>query len=279
MERKIKIVTDSSSDILSMDGIDFASAPMKIITDEREFTDDASLDVYDMADYLQHHHGKSTTSCPNVDDWISAFGDADEIYCITITGQLSGSHNTARIARETYIENHPNAKVFVFDSLSTGPEMGLIADKMRELILDGKEFEEICEYIEKYSKRTGLLFMLESMKNLANNGRVSHLTASMAGILGIRAIGKASDEGRLEMLDKCRGERKTLETIIARLKELGLTNGKVKIGYCCNESVGKSLKDLIHNAFENAKVELYRCCGLCTYYAEMGGLLVGFEKA
>ena len=117
------------------------------------------------------------------------------------------------------------------------------------------------------------------MKNLANNGRVSHVTAKMAGLLGIRVLGKASEDGKLEILDKCRGEGKTFETIIARLRQYGLKEGRVKIGHCCCENVGQRLKALISREFEKAKVELYRCRGLCTFYAENGGLLIGFERA
>ena len=279
MSRKIKIVTDSASDVLSVDGVDFQSAPLKIITAEREYVDDSQLDVYGMASDLQGYKGRSSTSCPNVDDWLTAFGDADDIFCVTITGTLSGSHNTACIARDTYIEENPGRRVFVLDSLSTGPEMGLVIDKIRELVLEGKDFDEICHTVENYSKKTGLLFMLESMKNLANNGRVSPVVAKVAGILGIRVVGKASDRGDLEMLDKCRGEKKAFESIISHLRALGLRDGKVKIGHCCNEASGNILRELIQKEFEKVKVELYHCRGLCTFYAEMGGLLVGFEKA
>lgn len=120
--------------------------------------------------------------------------------------------------------------------------------------------------------------MLESMRNLANNGRVSPLVAKMAGILSIRVVGKASDKGDLEQLNKCRGDKKSLETIVQHLKSLGLKKGKVRIAHCFNEKAGKALKELIQKEFSKVQVELYRCRGLCSFYAEKGGLLVGFEK-
>ena len=76
--RKIKLVADSSSDLLVMDGADFTAAPLKIRTSEREFTDDAALDVKEMATYLKSYKGKSSTSCPNVGDWKGAFGQVTE---------------------------------------------------------------------------------------------------------------------------------------------------------------------------------------------------------
>lgn len=275
----IKIVTDSSSDVLKLPGVAFESAPLKIITAKKEYVDNADLNVKSMVDDMLTYHGRSSTSCPNVVDWLNAFGDAEEIYCVTITGTLSGSYNSALSAKRFYEEKHPGRRVFVLDSLSTGPEIGLILEKLRERILIGEEFDEICKTVKRYSKKTGLLFMLESMKNLANNGRVSPIVAKMAGILGIRVVGKASDKGDLEPLNKVRGEQKALETIVEHLKSMGLNRGKVRIGHCFNEEAALALKNLIRKEFDKVRVELYACRGLCSFYAERGGLLVGFEKA
>ena len=218
------------------------------------------------------------TSCPNQSDWLSAFGDAERVFCVTITGTLSGSYNAALLAKEIYEEKHPDRRVFVLNSLTAGPEISLIIDKLRDLVLEQKDFDDICNEITNYSRETGLLFMLESMKNLANNGRVSPIVAKMAGLLGIRVVGKASDKGDLEPLNKCRGEAKALDTIVEHLKALGLKNGKVKIAHCFNENAAKSLKELILKRFEKVQVEIDKCRGLCSFYAEKGGLLVGFEK-
>lgn len=275
----VKIVADSSADILELSGVPFESAPLKIITAQKEYVDNADLDVYEMVNDLQGYKGRSSTSCPNANDWLDAFGDAEQVFCVTITGTLSGSFNAAMLAKQTYEETHPDRRVFVLNSLSAGPEIGLMIEKLQELILKGHTFDEICERITKYSQKTGLLFMLESMKNLANNGRVSPLVAKMAGLLGIRVVGKASDKGDLEPLNKCRGEERALETIVQHLKAMGLKNGKVRIAHCFNEKTGKTLKERIQAEFAKVQVDLYKCRGLCSFYAEKGGLLVGFEKA
>lgn len=273
-----KIVADSSADIFALGGVPFESTPLKIITADKEFVDDASLDVLAMVNYLQSYKGKSSTSCPNPADWLAAFGDADEVFCATITGTLSGSYNAAMVAKATYEEQNPGKRVFVLNSLSAGPEIALMIERLKELINEDKSFDDICSEISKYTQKTGLLFMLESMKNLANNGRVSPLVAKMAGLLGIRVVGKASDRGDLEPLDKVRGEQKALETIVQHLKELGLKRGKVLIAHCFNEAAGKQLKALIKEKFEKVQVTIHRCKGLCSFYAEKGGMLVGFEK-
>ncbi len=275
---KRKIVTDSSSDLMHFDGADFAVAPLKIITKEKEYVDDARLNVAEMVSDLQEYSGRSSTSCPNTQDWLNTFGDADEVFCVTITSNLSGAYNAAVTAKEAYEAAHPGRRVCVFDTLSTGPEMVLIVEKIGELIREGLSFDEIREMVGLYMKCTGLLFMLESLTNLSNNGRVSPMVAKVAGLLGIRIVGKASDQGTLEQLNKCRGENRALDTIVNHLKELGFADGKIRIGHCLNLKGALELKNRILAQFEKAKITIYECRGLCSFYAEKGGLLIGFEK-
>ena len=151
--RKIKIVTDSSANILSMDQVDFAFAPMKIICADREFTDDAALDLNEMAEFFENYSGKSKTSCPNAGDWLDAFGDADDIICITITSGLSGSYSAACIAKQMAEAENSHRRVFVLDSLSAGSEITLILDRLQKSIGEGMEFEEICRDIQEYIKQ------------------------------------------------------------------------------------------------------------------------------
>ena len=276
--RKIKIVADSSADVLALEKLDFAAAPLKIITNEREFIDDSTLDVESMVNWFDSYKGKSKTSCPNPADWLEAFGDAEEVFCITITSGLSGSYNAACIAKQMYEEADAGKRVCVIDSLSAGPELMLLIEKLEEYIEMGLPYEEICVKIEAYKQKTGLVFMLESLKNFAANGRVSPAVAKIAGVLGIRIVGRASDQGTLEPISKCRGEEKALSAILHSLKESGLFRGKVRIAHCRNETAARKLTQMIREAIPQADVKLHTCRGLCSYYAEKGGMLVGFEK-
>ena len=275
---KYLIVADSSADLAPRRIENVTSVPLKIITDVKEYVDDKKLNAEIMVNELENYKGRSSSSCPNQSDWLETFGDAQYVFCVTITSGLSGSYNTACMAKKEYEEKHPDRKVFVVDSLSTGPEMFLIVEKIIEMIASESDFEIICESIRKYQQTTGLLFMLESMKNLANNGRVSPLVAKLAGILGIRVIGKASDVGTLESVDKCRGQAKALQSLVENMKKLGYHGGKVKVAHCINHNGSKTLAELIKKEFSNADIEIYPCRGLCSFYAERGGLLVGFEK-
>lgn len=276
--RTVKIVADSSANLMELNTVAFDVAPMKIITADREFVDDRNLDLDAMIRFFRSYKGRSQTSCPNPEDWMRAFGDAQDVFCVTITSGLSGSCNAACIARDWYQEKYPDRRVFVIDSLSAGPELTLIVEKLQQLIGEGKSYEEICADIPQYTQKTGLLFMLESLNNFAANGRVSPAVAKIAGVLGIRIVGKASQAGTLEPTDKCRGEAKSLNVLVKHLKENGLRRGKVRLAHCRNEAAVQQLKTMIQAELPEVSVTIGKNLGLCSYYAEQGGLLVGFEK-
>lgn len=276
--RTIKIVADSSANVQQLQKVAFASAPLKIITAEREFVDDCNLDVEEMVHFFDSYKEKSKTSCPNPGDWLEAFGDADDIFCVTITSGLSGSYNAACVAKEMYEAENSGKRVCVIDSLSAGPELVLIIEKLQELIEAGCVYEDICQKVKQYTENTGLFFALASLQNFAANGRVSMAVAKVTGLLGIRVVGKASQEGTLQPMDKCRGEAKALKKLVENLEAAGFRQGKVRIAHCQNPGTAETLKAMIRQVSPAADVEISRCLGLCSYYAEKGGLLVAYEK-
>ena len=274
---KYKIVSDSSSNVHVFPGVDYASVPLKICTQAREYVDDARLDVALMVDEIKKQGGKSGSSCPNVQEWLDAFEGADAIFAIAITSNLSGSCNAAVQAAGEYMRKNPGARVCVLDTLSTGPEMLLIMEKLREMIAAGMEFDAIEEGIRAYMEHTHLFFALKSLTNLARNGRVSPAVAAIAGALGILVVGKASDEGTLEQMHKCRGEKKALKVIVESMVQLGYDGGKVRIDHCLNGEIARQLSQLLLDRFPQADVQIGVCGGLCSFYAEKGGFLIGFD--
>ena len=275
---KYKIVSDSSSNILSFSKVPYATVPLKIITSEKEYVDNAALDVSRMVAELKVVKGRTQTSCPNVHEWQEAMADADAVFAITITSGLSGSCSTAEQARKDLLAENPDKKIAVIDSLSTGPEMLLLIEKIAEGIQAEKPFEEIEAEVRAYQKRTHLLFALESMTNLARNGRVNPVVAKLAGVLGIRVVGIASQQGTLELLYKPRGQEKMLVTLYDEMKARCYAGGKVRISHCYNEPAAKGLAARIKKDFPNADIEIGLTTALCSYYAEDHGLLVGFES-
>ena len=275
---RFRIVADSSCDLLTLDGADFVSVPLTIRTDTEEFRDDAFLDVNEMVTVLRGTRGRSYSACPNIADWEDAFGERGDVIAFTITGSLSGSYNVACAAKKHCEELDSSRRICVVDSLSAGPEIALLIEKARSEMCAGADFDDVCRAIQVYRKRTHLLFALESMHNLAQNGRIGKLAAAMAGVLGIRAVGQAGSEGTLEMLGKCRGHQKTQKFMLHEMERLGFKGGSVRIGHCQNAAFALELCSEIQNLFPGADVKSYPLRGLCSYYAERGGIMLGFES-
>ena len=273
---KYQIVSDSASDLLELADINFSTVPLHIVVDGTDFADDARLSVPNLLDKLRN--GKSsTTACPSPDDWITAFHDADRVFCVTITSGLSGSYNSAVIAKDIYEEKYPDRKVYIIDSLATGSKMVMLCEKLRELIQAGHDAEEIYRQIKEYNEHCFLYFALASLDNLARNGRVSPILAKGIKILGIRIVGTASTEGMLEPLSKCRGDKRSIPAIIEYMKEKGYQGGRVVITHNGNHEAAMELKRQLKTTFGTRSGEIHRTRGLCSYYAEPGSVMLAFD--
>lgn len=271
-----KIVSDSSSNITSYEGANFASVPLHIIVGDQDFVDNENVDLDAMQTALSKYKGKTSTSCPSPEDWINAFGDADAVFCVTITSKLSGSYNCANTAKQMYEESHPGKKVFVVDSLSTGPHMVLLIDKIAELIAKELDPEEIYKQVLEYHKHTCLFFALASVNNLARNGRINSILAVGIGVLGIRIVGEAV-EGTLKPMDKGRGDKKALQCFMRYMEERGYKNGRVLISHTGNPAAAEELKKMIIAKYGEFRGTIYSDTALCSYYAEPGSVLLSFE--
>ena len=274
---KFKIVSDSSSNVLAYSRMPFSCAPLKVVAGDKEYIDNPELNLAGMVDDLKKYKGKSGTSCPNVHEWLDAFDDAENVFCVTISKNLSGSYNAAIQACNEYMEEHPDRKAYVFDSLSAGPELAMIIDKTCELIEQGLSFEEIRDGVLDYHNHCHTLFCLQSMNNLARNGRVNPAVAKIATALGIRVVGDAVG-GQLNPTLKPRGEKKALQTLMEQMEIRGLFDGAlVRIAHCFNPAAAQELKDMIQKKYPNCRFIIEQTSALCSFYAEVGGLIIGYQ--
>lgn len=274
---KRKIVADSSCDMWELNGVDFAVAPLTISTDNKHYVDNQELDVHLMSEDLVKYKGVSHTACPSAGSWLDCYEGYDEVFVVTLTGAMSGTYNSAMTAKGIYEEENENVKVHVFDSLSTGPEMRLLIEKLKEMIEEDLTFEEIVEKGQDYLNHTRLFFALKSLHNFAMNGRVSKAVASAIGVLNISIFATASEEGTIQQISKCRGEKKVVRSMIEHLENAGYHGGKVRISHADNLKLAHNVRDKILELYPHADIIVYPMGGLCTYYAEIGGLLVGCE--
>lgn len=270
------MVADSSSNVLSMEDSRYVSVPMKVRA-EKEYVDDKHLDLARMVEELKNHKGTSGSACPSVGEWLDAFGDADYVFGTTMSKNLSGSYNAACEAARIYMEENPGKKAFIFNTLSAGPQQALLNEKVMELANQDLDFEEVREKALEYYRNTHILFCLESMMNLARNGRTSMAVAKIAGMLGIRVCGDVK-AGMITPVHKPRGAKKATETLVQMMKERGFYDGaQLRIAHCFGQTQAQDLADAVLAQFPNARITLEPTTALCSFYAEAGGLMIGFE--
>ena len=152
------IVCDSSCEIRELEhpstGVQFALVPFKIRVGEREYVDLATLNVPQMLQAMTDYNGASTTACPSPEEWAEYFLQADNCIALTISSNLSGSYNAAVAARTMVLEEHPEKKIFILDTLSCSGALAGAAELANKLIGEGQTFEDICFALEKFAEST-----------------------------------------------------------------------------------------------------------------------------
>ncbi len=276
-----KIIADSGCDFREMAHLakdtQFESVPLTIQVENEIFVDDKQLDIDLMMEKMYASSAASKSACPSPDDYLKSFEGADKIFVVTITGTLSGSNNSAQVAKKIFLEEHPDAQIHVIDSLSAGGEVDLLVTKLNELIQQDLSFDEVVEVISRYQEKTKLLFVLAKVDNLVKNGRLSKLLGTVVGLLNIRMVGEASQTGTLELLQKARGSKKALASAIEELLKAGYKGGRLIIAHRNNEKFCQQFSQLIQEKYPQAQIETIPTSGLCSFYAEEGGILMGYE--
>ena len=284
---KWAVVTDSSSDMAGLKEqikeetnglILFDTVALKIEAGDVEFIDDENLDTENMVDYLKSYQGKTGSASPSPQEWYDIFEQADMCIAITITGAMSGSYRSACAAKDMIAEDYPDEKIYVMDSMSTGPELMLLTRRAITYAMEDIDFDTMVKRMNNYKKMTHLYFVLETMDNLIKNGRVNNFEAGVASMLGIKVMGRASSEGTLEVVKKSRGKTKVYDKLIEDMLEYGYIGGNVIISHCHNEAMAGYLKLKIIEKYPESHVTIVNTGGLCSFYAQERGVLVGYER-
>ena len=280
---KYGIVVDSGCDLIELrnevqENIDFTRVALKLDIGDQVFVDNFDLDIEHFMKEMYAYKGRTGSAAPSPEDYLEAFEKSEIVFAITITGTLSASFASAKIGMHLFEEKHPNRHIHLIDSKSTGPEMTLIVRKLTELMEQGLSFEEIRTQIDVYCTHTNLLFSLQSLENLVKNGRVNKMVGSIAGILGIKILGIASETGTLEMLHKCRGKLSIYDKAISEMFERGYHGGRVVIAHCFALDTANYIANKLKDTYPNCDIDIMKTSGLCSYYAEQGGILIGFES-
>lgn len=276
-----KIVADSGCDYRTIENLAvdtlFESVPLTIQVGNEIFIDNAQLNIDNMMEKMYTTSSASKSACPSPDDYMKAFDGASNIFVVTITGTLSGSYNSAQVAKRLYLEDHPDVNIHIIDTLSAGGENDLIIKKLNLLIGQGLSYEEVIKEITTYQTKTKLLFVLAKVDNLVKNGRLSKLLGAVVGLLNIRMVGEASQDGKLELLQKARGAKKSLVAAFDELIKEGYAGGQIIIAHRNNPKFCQQFSKMVRKRFPQAVIEVIPTSGLCSFYAEENGLLMGYE--
>ena len=278
---KWKILTDTGSNLREIsnlpENIEFDLIPLILHVDKKDYVDTPSIDVADLIESVKASKS-SSSACPAPGAYAEKFAGAENVICFTISSELSGSYNSAELGKSIALEQNPDANIHIFNTRTAGGEMDLLTKKAVDLIQEGKDFGEVIAGLNAYHKNTHTGYMLKSIQNLVKNGRVSKVVGSVVGLLNIHIIGIRSEEGTIEMSGRARGEKKALKTLLKDIVDNGYSGNKLEIAHVLNRETAEKFADQVREKFPKADITISPTSGLCSFYAEMGGLIVGYEK-
>lgn len=274
----IKLIIDSSSNMKSDPDHNVEVVPLTISFGGKDYIDDQNLNIREFLNDMNQNQVAGKTTCPSIQAWLNALEGTEKAIIITMTSGMSGTFSSALQVKTMYEEKHPTSQIIVVDSRSAGPELTIVLHRIEKMIQGDIRFVDLEEVIAKFRMRTHLLFILQSLHNLSLNGRVSPAAAKVAGLLKINLIGTASKEGKLEPLTKARGMKKAMRELLKYMKDDNYHGGEVIIDHCENEKDAEIIKDKILAEYPDAQVTIRPMRGLCSFYAEEGGIMVGFHE-
>ena len=274
-----KIVADSSCDTNEQldKFMDVYKVPFKIDIDERTFIDDEDIDMKDFVDTMKASPNPIKSSCPSPGDFKEEYGDAENVFVVTISKELSGTYNSAMLAKEMVMEENGDQFVHVFNSKSASVGETLTAMKIQECLNGGMAREEIVETVEKYIDDTMTFFISEDLSNLIKNGRISKTQGLIANVLNIKPIMRATDDGNIEAVEKVRGSRKAFKRLAEIIGETEV-NFEDRIVAISHANALDKAKDLVEDLkkYNFKDVVIVETKGLSTAYVNDGGIIISF---
>ena len=279
---KYKIIADSSCDLNEeiKDKLKVSLVPFKIDVDDKKYVDDENLDTMELIDAMKKSPNPVRTSCPSPGDFAEQYKStaADNIFVVTISSNLSGTYNSAVLAKNIIKDTEPNKFIHVFDSKSASVGETLVAMKIHELIEEKVSHLEIIEKVEKYIKEMKTYFILESLDNLIKSGRLSKTKGLLANILNLKPILGSDGDGNIKLFENVRGTKKAFRRLVELIGETGekLEEKILAISHANALEKAEELKNEIQKRYKFKDIILVKQAGLSTAYADEGGIIIVF---
>ena len=274
-----RIVVDSCCDLTAqMKQEDcFVKVPLTIRSNGSTFVDDESFDQADLLWSMHQSEDAPSTSCPSPQAYLDAYQGAGDVYVVTLTALLSGSHNSAEQARILLEEEHPEVNVHVFNSCSAAAGELLVARAIHRLASAGMPFKRVVTEVEQFISQMQTMFVLESLENLRKNGRLTKLQAVITGALKIKLFMGATPEGEICKLGQALTIKQALTKMVDKIAADAAHVGRtLAICHCNCLERAFQVKSMIEAKCKFAHILITEAGGITSVYANDGGIVIAY---
>lgn len=275
---KYKIVGDSCCDLTAeeLKKEYFSQVPLTLTVGDEDILDDENFEQESYLKLVDACPQCARSACPSPESYMQKFEDAEQIFVVTLSAKLSGSYNSAMLAKQIYQENHPKVQIHVVDSKSAAAAQHLICEKLETLILKELDFAEIVEQTEAYIKEMRTVFVLDNLETMRKNGRITKVKALAANMLNIKPVLHGVD-GEIQQLDQARGMNKALNRLLAHIEKDGYDKQRpVRITQCASMERCKNVRKILMEQFGFTDVKILDAGGVSSTYENRGGVIVSF---
>ncbi len=275
---KTRIVTDSCIDInkdVFGNEENMERVPFKIVIENEEMID-KNLDLSELREKMKATKDKITTACPSPHDFLEAFKKCKENFVVTISEKLSGSHNSAVLAANMFLEEVEDAFVHIFDCKTATAGASLVTLKLKTMIEEKCEKNRIIEEINNYIDQMKTFLVPVRLDNLAKNGRISSKKAFVGSLLQVTPIMCDNGDGEIILKEQVRGRKKAFARLLDIIgeEEADFSERVLAISHVNSEERALSLKEQILSRYNFKDIIIFEGGGLTNVYADDGGIVV-----
>ena len=276
-----KTVVDSCCDLTGQMLKDprFIKVPLTIRSNGSSFIDNETFDQADLLWAMKQSEEAPSTACPSPQSYLDAYQGPEEedVYVVTLSALLSGSHNSAEQARMLMEEDHPNKNVYVFNSCSASSGEVLVALKVRELAESGAPFKHVVREVEQFIYQMQTMFVLETLENLRKNGRLTRLQSVITGALKIKLLMGATPEGEICKLGQTLSMKQALSKMVDHMANDPAHAGRtLAICHCNCLDRAFQVKAMAEQRCKFAHILILEAGGITSVYANDGGIVTAY---
>lgn len=254
----------------------FVTASLSIEVDDYHIVDDETFDQKLFLEKVAASPNCPKSSCPSPETYMEAYHcEADRVYAVTLSAELSGSYNSAVLGKSLYQEEYGKKDIYVFNSRSASIGETLIGMKIAECEEKGMDFEQIIETVEAYIEEQDTYFLLETLDALRKNGRLTGLKAAVVTALNIKPVMGATPEGTICQLGQARGMKKALARMADEIvKNTVRAEDKIlAISHCNCPERAQELKNMLVDRLNPKDAIVLDTAGVSSLYASDGGII------